>query len=137
MKAIHVLGRINAGKDPAFINVAGQGQLHQNAMDGAVGIAGVNQLQERILADIYREVVLFGMDAQGMGSVVFRPHIGLRGRVITHQNGGQARHNALGLELLHGNSQFLLDGGGDFLAENEFCCHGSSRYKKVDADCLS
>ena len=91
MEAVHVLFRHNGGQRGSLVQVRGQGQLHQNAVDGRIGVQGAYLTLQRLLGGILRHADGHGMHARLFAADALVAHINLAGRVVPHQNHRQAR----------------------------------------------
>ena len=90
MKTIHILGGRNGFNHLLCINVRGQGQLHQDAVDAVVGVKGVDAGQQLGLGHGGRVLLQHGMQAAVIAGLDLVAHIHLGGRVFAHQHHGQA-----------------------------------------------
>jgi hypothetical protein len=70
--------------------VLGQRQLHQDAVDGRVGIQLGDLVEHHLLVDITVVNDLFGMHADGQAAIDLVLHVNLGSRVFADQNDHQA-----------------------------------------------
>ena len=91
MEAIDVLGRIDRLDDVAFVDVIGQRHLHQDAVDRVVGVHLLDQRQQLGLRGGVGQVVADRDDAAFLAGEALVAHVDLRGRIVAHQDDGQAR----------------------------------------------
>ena len=98
MKTIHIFEGRNGFDHLVGIDVVGQGQLNQNAMNSRVLVEGRHAGQQLGLGQGGRVSLEHRMHAGVFAGLDLVAHIHLTGRVVAHQNHGQAGGDALGLE---------------------------------------
>ena len=105
MEGVHVLVGIDGVEHLVGIDVFGQGQLDQDAVDLGVLVVFVDQGQEGRLADVGGLIVLNGIEAQFMGGLLLGGDIADGAGIFPHQDGDQAGGDVVfGLQFVH----FLL-----------------------------
>ena len=93
MKAVDVLRRRDRFQDSRRIDVRGQRQLHENAVNGGIGVQRLDEREQFGFARLGRQVVLDRMEAAGLGRPALARHIGLAGRIVADQDNREAgRH---------------------------------------------
>jgi hypothetical protein len=128
MKAVHILGGRNGIQKRFGIDLLWQRQLDQDAVDVVAVVETCYQVEH-----------VFGGDGVGRGDEVaedaelgaglhLAADVNLRCGVMAHQHSRQAGPNALGGQLLHFFSDFLLDGGGDCRAIENRWHHSLQRF---------
>ena len=106
-----------------FIDMIGQGQLHQNAVDGRIVVEMADALQKHVLGHGFGQVLLQFMEAQGQCRFDLECDVADRGRVTPHQNGDQAGHHAvLGPHSGHIPAQILEHCFAHIRALDDFRC---------------
>ncbi|MPN34500.1 hypothetical protein SDC9_181994 [bioreactor metagenome] len=125
MEAIHVLGGRDGLDDLVVVNVLGQRQLHQDAVDARVVVQRFHAGQQFGLG--HRRFVLFqhGMKARFLAGLYLVAHVDLRRLVVTHQNHRQTRRDSLGFERSGACSDFGAELSGEGLAIDDLGCHGA------------
>ena len=116
------------------VNVRGQWQLHQNAMNGRVLVEGVNALQQLRFRQgsrvVFQHRVQSGIGA-GLDLVA---HVHLRGRVFADQQHGQAGSEAAGFQRSTALADAGTGAGGKGIAVDESCAvdsvHGGRENEK-------
>ena len=123
VEAVHIFGRADGFDHLLRIDMCGQGQLHQNAVNGGVGIEGVHPFQQRRFA--HGGVVFFEyrMHAAIAARLDLVAHIHLAGGVVAHQNNGQPGGDTLRLDGGNALRDFGTNLGGQSLAINNLCGH--------------
>ena len=123
VEAVHILGGGDGFDDLVVVNMLGQGQLHQNAVDAGVVVQRFDAGQQ--LGFSHGSVVLFqhGMKAHVFAGLDLVAHIDLRGLVVAHQNDGQAGRDALGFESCRTRGDFLAQLFGEGFAVDDLGCH--------------
>jgi hypothetical protein len=98
VEAVHVLGGGDGFNHLVRINVGGQGQLHQDAVDARVIVERIHAGQQFGLG--HRGIVLLQHRVQARvgAGLDLVAHVDLAGLVITHQHHGQAGRQSTGLE---------------------------------------
>ncbi len=91
MEGVHVFVGINAVEHLVGIDVLGQGQLHQDAVDLGVLVVLVQEGQQGRFGDIRLLVVLDGIETELVGGLLFGGDVADGAGVLAHQDGDQAR----------------------------------------------
>ena len=124
MEAVHVLLGVDGVEHFLLVEVLGQRQLAEDAVDLGVFVELGDELHQVVLAGVLRQVVPLGVDAQLAAGLLLGAHVDLGGRVGPDEDGYQAGHHVvLGLELGDLGLELFADLLGDFGALDEFCCH--------------
>ena len=107
MEAVHILGRVNGPENGPLVDMAGQRQLHQNAVHGGVGVQPLDAGQQLLLGGFGGQAASQVQDAALVTVLFLAPDIDLGGGVFPHQEhrqagaagqgGGLCRHLALDL----------------------------------------
>lgn len=113
MEAVHVLGGIDQVQAFLAVQALGQGQLQEDAVNGRIGVQVENGLFQFGLGDVGGQADAPRDDARLGAAPFLVADIDLGGRVLAHQDDGQARSAAVaggqGRDLLR---EFLPDGRG-------------------------
>ncbi len=91
MKAVDVLGGIDALRHDVGIDVLRQRQLHQDAVDEGIGVEVADQLDELVLRHRFRQIVGIGFHPDGLGRPALVAHVDLRCWILAHQNDRETR----------------------------------------------
>ncbi len=120
VEAVDVLVRADALDHQGAVDVLGQRQLHQDAVDALVGIEPVDLGQQRLLRHLGVEVHRHRADAHGLGAAPLVAHIDFGSRIGADQHGGQGRGALAGGDALgDGGTHAFLYARGDGLAVND------------------
>ena len=104
--------------------MGGQGQLHEDAVDGRVGVQAVDQCQQFILGGAGGEVVRLREEADLFTVLALVRDIDLRGGVATDQDHCQAGNaQSLLAAFIDALGNLLAEAGGDRFAVDQFCSH--------------
>jgi hypothetical protein len=116
--------------DLVVVDVLGQGQLHQDAVNAGVVVQRFDTCQQFGFG--HGGVVLFQhrVEAHVFAGLDLVAHIDLGSLVVAHQNHGQAGRDALGLERCRACGDFLAQLFGEGFAVDELGCHCWSTNKK-------
>src|SRR5690606_27594696 len=125
-KAVDVLLRGNRLDDGAGVDVARQRQLDENAVDRAVGVELVDQLDQLGLRGLSWQRVLDGLEAAFLCLLGLRGDVDLASRILANDDDGQTGRDTLCRQLLRGFLHRRHDVFGDFLTVDNFG-HFSSR----------
>ena len=126
MEGVHVFVGINAVEHLVGVDVLGQGQLHQDAVDLGVLVVLVQEGQQGRFGDIRLLVVLNGIETEFVGGLLLGGDVADGAGVLAHQDGDQARgYIVLGLEFFHLFLQFGAYLGGHLRPFDQFSSHGS------------
>ena len=122
--AVHVLAGVNGFESGAFVNVARNRVLQQNAVHVVVVVQFLNLVEEFLGGGVFREHYADAFHTHAGAGVALHLHVRGAGRIVAHQNGGQNRGLArLFLELCHAGAEFFFSGLGKSLAVEDECCH--------------
>jgi len=117
MKCIHILRGGNRIQHRQFINLIGQRQLNQNAVDRVIFVAKLDQIQKFRLRCLVGQFVQRAFQSRLLAGFLFVSHIDCARRVVTHQNCRQMRHNSGFLrEGLGLRADFAANPGGDLFS---------------------
>ncbi len=125
VKTVHILGGRDRLDHLLRIDVRGQGKLHQDAVDGGVGIERLHACQQFGLGHGRGPALQHRMHAGVFAGLDLVAHIDLRGRVLAHQDHGQARCDALGLEGGHTGADIGAQLAGEGVAVDQLGGHGA------------
>jgi hypothetical protein len=135
VEAVHVLLQADRAQDRLFVQVLGQRQLHQDAVDGRVGVQLAHQPFHFLLRGGSRELVAEALHAHLDAVFALHADVSLGRRVFAHEHGGQARPAAGGGEqLIHACLDLGADVGGDGGAIDQCCGHANLQYVMVLAN---
>ena len=124
MKAVHVLVRVDPLNDVQRIDMSGQGQLHENAVNARVVVAAVNQRQQFLLARIRRKVVIDRRYSCVCAGGTLVSNIDMRSRVLSDQHRGKRRRSKPRVKpLLHRLPNLFPNLRRNGLAVNQLCGH--------------
>ena len=127
VKPIDIFFRGNRIDHQILVQMAGQGQLHQNPMHRGIGIQLRNQRQQISLGCGSVQLMLERVHAHLDRLLALRAHIDLACRIFPHQNNSQPRGNAMGrFHLGHMLGHLGAHLGGKGLAINDLGSHRSS-----------
>ena len=104
MKAVRVLCRCDRVEDRLLVNVLGERNLHEDAVDRIVCVELVDQLQKRGLARVGGEVVVPRFDPDLGAALAFRSHVDVTRRVVPNEHRSEPRDHTLFGELGAGQS---------------------------------
>ena len=90
MKAVNILRRINGGDDSLIIDMRWQGQLHQYAIDGGIGIECFHQRNQFVLRNRRRQAMFEAVHARFDRRLLLRSYIDLAGRIFAYQHHREA-----------------------------------------------
>ena len=102
MKAVHILHGVDGEHHAIGLDLLGQRQLHENAVDLLVGVELRDQLEQRILRGRARQAVLDGVHARLLGLARLVAHVNLARRVIAHEHDRKPGLQAMGRLKLRG-----------------------------------
>ena len=124
MKAIHILRGIDRQQHPLGVHLAGQGQLHQDAIDIVAEVEPGDQGQHLLGRDVFRRGYFFTEQAKRFAGFHLTAHVNLRSRIVAYQYGGEARFEAAQAQVLHLFRDFRLNGGGNSVSVQNGGWHG-------------
>mmetsp|Transcript_4723 Transcript_4723/g.13361 ORF Transcript_4723/g.13361 Transcript_4723/m.13361 type:complete len:220 (+) Transcript_4723:1643-2302(+) len=126
MQTVDVLLGVDAVQDSILVNVLGQGELDQNAIDGRIGVQLGNLSRQSFHGNVRGIIKSKGRDATFLAGLLLHPDVRLRIATFADENDGQAGHLAgAGLQLRHG----LLDLRPDRLRNGLAIDVGSSHFQ--------
>ena len=94
---------------------------HQAAVDGIIGIDGLDLRNERFLGNVLGQDKLHDLDADQLcagGRALF---VGQVGRVLAAADDRQLRADALFLQSRNASLELFVHRGGNFLTKQQFC----------------
>ena len=121
VKAVDVFGRVNCRDHGVGIDLLGQRQLNQDAVDASVGVELGNLCQKLLLRRFGRHSKFERTDARIRASLDFVAHINLAGGIVADENHGQRRGNALFGKRGNLCFHFGADFSGKSLAVEDLC----------------
>src|SRR5690554_5454448 len=128
MKAVHVLVRANALEQLGGVQVGGQRQLYQDAVDGRVIIEPIDQRQQLFLSGVGGQVVGKGDEAHLFTVLALVRDIDFGSGIVADQNDGQTRDaQPLLLALVYLVGDFTPEIGGNLLAIDQLGFHDVPR----------
>ena len=114
MEPVRVLRGRDGVDHEVFVQVAGQRQLHEDAMHSRVVVQLVDQRQQVRLRGIGVQLVLVRIHADFDGLLALVADVDLARRVLADQNHGEAGGDAVaGLECGNLRRDFLTNRGGE------------------------
>ena len=121
VEAVHILVWPDGQQDLLLVQVLGQGELHQNAVDVLPAVQGVHQLQQLLLGGLGGDGVLLAVDAALSAVLFLSVYVHPGGGVVPHQHHGQS---GLALHPLHLGADLLFHLGRQGLSVHYYRCHG-------------
>ena len=122
MEAVHVLAVVDGFDDLLLADVAGQGELYDEAVDGGVAVELLHFLEEELLGDVVLEAQQCALEAAGFAGQHLVPDVGLAAAVVPDEDGCQVRTlAAAGYDVLHFLLYLCLDGGSGLFSVYQ--CH--------------
>ena len=123
-KAIDILIRINSEDHCRFIDLRRRRRLHQNTINGIIGIQIGNDFENIFGGAVCGHGDHFGFDTGFAAGTHFVAHINCAGRIIPHQHHCQT-HFAPGFRRQFSSylSSFQIDLPGNRFAIDDFCGH--------------
>ena len=137
MEGIHILRRINRRKDLFFIQMAGQRQLNQYAVDLFPAVQLRDKVQQRLPVGIRRQSVLLGVDPEFLTGTVLVADIHLRCGILPYQDHRQAGNDPPGPQGRDLLLQFLPAAGRNLLSVNDLRAHSAAPLSPVWLGCSS
>ena len=117
VQAVHVLARVNPLYGVGFVEMFGQGQLNQYAMERAVCVEAVDEGGHLLLCSVGRQPERFREYAGRGAGAALVAHVHGRRRVVAHQHRGQAGpHAGVGKQFRNVPGYLGADCGGQFVA---------------------
>ncbi len=110
VEGVDILQGVHGQEDAVFVALLGQGQLHQDAVYGRIVVEVVDRVQELFGRGGGAQFVQFAADAAFFAGLALVAYVDLTGRVLAHQDRGQAGdHARLLRELGHLLGSLALD----------------------------
>ena len=117
MKPVDVLGGVDGADHAALVDVSGERQLHQDAVDRRVGVELGDEGQQVGLGEVGGARQRLGVEARLGGGARLGADVGLRRRVLADEHDAQRGRAAVrGLEGGRARGDVGADGGGDLAA---------------------
>ena len=124
MECIHVLVRIDGINHLFFVNMLGQRQLNQNAVDIRVIVVFTDQSQQIRFGDIFGLIILNFIKSNRQRCFYLQGYIADRRRVVAHKDGCQTGYFAVfGLYLFNVFFDFSQNSLSYLGSANNFCGH--------------
>ncbi len=123
VETVHVFCRCNRFNDFLRINVRGQRQLHQDAVDGGVLVERFHARQQFGFGQGGGVLLQHRVQAGVMAGLDLVAHIDLAGRVFADQHHGQTRRDATGAQGGRALGDFGPQLFGEGVAVDEMCGH--------------
>jgi hypothetical protein len=122
-KPVDILARVDGLDDPVRVDLPGHGHLHQDAVDGGVGVERRDALEQSRLAE--RGVVLLHHRVQAAFGACLDlvAHVDGAGRVVADQDDRQTRPAAAPGQHLGAGGHLGPDSLRQHLAVDELCGH--------------
>ncbi len=125
--AVNVLAGVDGFEGGAFIDVARDRVLQQNAVHVVVVVEFLDLVQEFFGGGVFGEHHADAFHPHAPTGVALHLHVGGARRVVAHQDGCEDRGLArLFLEFCHAGAEFFFSGLGECLAVEDECCHNVS-----------
>jgi hypothetical protein len=110
VQPVHVFLLQDAVEDGRLVQMGGDGQLHQDAVDGRVSVQLVDLGEKFFLGDGRGEIESERCDADLCTRPLLGAHVGGRVTSLAHQNHGQAGNYTIGsFHFVHSNLQLFSD----------------------------
>lgn len=91
VEAVDIFADVDGVKDSFFVDMVGEGELDEDAVDGGVGVEFLDEGEEVVLADIFGAFVGDGADTGFGAGAFFHTDVGGRGGIIADKDSGEAR----------------------------------------------
>ena len=127
VKAVHVLVGQDCLGHSLFIEVAGQRQLYEYAVNAVVGVQLVDQRQDIVLGSVLVERMLHRVKATAFRALFLVADIDLAGRVLTDDDNGEPGLELVLLEEIGRFGRNLFGHLGGFYFAIDACCVAHSR----------
>ena len=136
MKAIDILARVDALDDRVLTDVLRHGQLHEDPVDGVVGVQRVDPLQQFELRAGVGEVIGKRGDAAFLAGAALVAHVDRRGGIVANHDHREAGSTPpAGQQPLHAAPNLGTDALGDCFSVDELSCHRPIfSHRPFDAD---
>ena len=103
MEAVDVLDRVDGADHAPLVDLAGQRQLHEDAVDRVVGVQLRDELEQLRLARLLRQAQVACLDPDLERRLVLAPDVDVRGRIVADEHGREPdrarEHRHLGRDL--------------------------------------
>ena len=120
MESIDILAGIDREGDGMLVDVLWGRGLHEDAVDGGIGIQLPDQLHHLFLSGEGGKFKLSGVHTERRAGTVLIADIGLGGGILSDKYYGQSRCDTASVECLDTRQGLEFDFGGYRLAINEF-----------------
>ena len=122
---IDVLGAVDRLDQRVLVEMAGQRQLQQDAVDPLVGVQRRDQLRQLLLRHVAARLVMERLDPDLRAVLALHPHVDRRRRIPTDQDRREPRRHASRAQLLDLARHPLAHPGRDRLPVDDLRCHQS------------
>ena len=124
---VDVLRRVDRRDHRVLVDLLGERQLHEDAVDGVGFIELGDELEQLVLRRGGAEAVVERAHADLLRLLALVADVDVRGGIVAHQHRREARHvaTASGGELPHPLGDPLAHLGGDRLAVDRLCAHAT------------
>mmetsp|Transcript_26485 Transcript_26485/g.52756 ORF Transcript_26485/g.52756 Transcript_26485/m.52756 type:complete len:212 (+) Transcript_26485:933-1568(+) len=124
MEPVHVLPVVHGAGDAALVDVGGERQLDEDAVDFGVSVELSDHGDHLVLGHTLGIFVSVRCDARLLARLLLHAHVGLGVAASTDKYYGEARHDPIFLEhFIHILPYFRSDARSDGLAVDVFCHH--------------
>lgn len=113
VKAVNVFGGVDGAHDFRFVDMLGRWALHENAVDGGVGVELFDQGDQFCLCRGGGEFVFDAVQAEVFALFIFGTDVSAGSGVVTDEDDGESRRDAPGFEI----SDFSTAFGEDFFGD--------------------
>ncbi len=94
MKAVDILGRMDAIGDGSLVEVRGKRRLHKDTVHGCIGVQFVHDGLEVLLRNRCRPLDVGRHQPEALAGLHLGAHVDVRSRVIAHDDHGEVGLNA-------------------------------------------
>lgn len=115
-KPVHVFVRIDGADHLALVQVARQGELHEDAVDRRVLVQALHGAQQLLLRGLLRQAQNRAVHAELFARALLVAHVDGRGGVLPHEHDRKAGRDPLALERLHARGEPLAHAQGNALS---------------------
>src|SRR3990167_2534243 len=130
METIDILQRVDGLEHAVLVDMVGQRQLNQDAVDCRVGVKPLDQLKQGGFARVGRQLVLDRANSGFLGAQHLVAYINLAGRVAAYQHHSQPWLNADAHKLFDLDADFTQNPRGGGLAVDDFHA-GEAVHRKI------
>ncbi len=113
MKAVDVFGGGDGVEEDFGVDLVGQRQLDEDAVDFVAGVEGGDEVEHGFSSDVLGRRDEVAVDAEFGAGLDLVADVNLRGGDVADEHGGEAGADALGGEDADFFGDFLLDCGGN------------------------